>query len=256
LKLLTLSFNPKDKVKSYAANLNIQYSDSTMPPNKNNVIKIRMVGSVIFPGMDFDLTPVLKFGKVISGQSLKREFDIINRGESYLIVDSMVITGEDASEFVINDKTPIRIEPDTKYTSSVTFFAKKVGTKDAKLIVYSNDLFKLGEIEIWAECIVSGGQTTGITKTDEIPTSYNLCQNYPNPFNPSTKIEYSLPEADHVSIRIFNSLGQEVAVLVNEMQSAGKYIIDWQPKNLPSGIYFYKMQSSKYTSIRKMMLLK
>jgi hypothetical protein len=256
LKLLTLSFNPKDKVKSYAANLNIQYSDSTMPPNKNNVIKIRMVGSVIFPGMDFDLTPVLKFGKVISGQSLKREFDIINRGESYLIVDSMVITGEDASEFVINDKTPIRIEPDTKYTSSVTFFAKKVGTKDAKLIVYSNDLFKLGEIEIWAECIVSGGQTTGITKTDEIPTSYNLCQNYPNPFNPSTKIEYSLPEADHVSIRIFNSLGQEVVVLVNEMQSAGKYIIDWQPKNLPSGIYFYKMQSSKYTSIRKMMLLK
>jgi hypothetical protein len=253
---LVLSFYPNDKVKTYGAFLYIQYSDSTLTPNKNNVIKVKMTGAVIFPGMEFELTPVLKFGQVINGQSLKKEFVIDNQGETYLIIDSMVVSGADAKEFTVNDKTPIRIEKDISYTCSVTFKASKVGSKDVKISVYSNDLFKLGDIEIWAECIASSGQTTGITKMDEIPTTYNLQQNYPNPFNPSTKIEYSIPEASHVTVKVFNSLGQEVAVLVNEAQQIGKYIIDWQPKNLPSGIYFYKMQSSKFSSFKKMVLLK
>ena len=256
VKTVALSFNPKDKVRSYSANVTIQYSDSTLKQDKKTVLKLSAKGSVLFPGMDVELSSVLEFGKVAKDQTLIKEFNITNHGETFLIIDSMAITGPDAAEFKIDEKFPVRIERDDQHKSKVIFKPVKIGSKEVMLKIYSSDLYDLGEIKLWAECIATSGQTTGITKTNEIPTTYNLQQNYPNPFNPSTKIEYSIPEASHVTVCIYNSLGQEVAKLVNESQSAGKYIIDWQAKNLPSGIYFYKMQSAKFSSFKKMILLK
>jgi hypothetical protein len=81
-------------------------------------------------------------------------------------------------------------------------------------------------------------------------------QNYPNPFNPTTKIQYSLPEVSYARLSIYNSIGQEVMLLVNENQSAGKYIVDFNAQNLPSGIYFYRLQTSKFVDTKKMLLLK
>jgi hypothetical protein len=97
---------------------------------------------------------------------------------------------------------------------------------------------------------------TDVNEPTDLPTGYNLSQNYPNPFNPSTKIEYSLPEASMVRLSIYSSLGQEVASLVNEYKTAGKYIVDFNASNLPSGMYFYKLQSGNFNSVKKMMLLK
>ena len=99
-------------------------------------------------------------------------------------------------------------------------------------------------------------ETININSPKDIPTTYSLSQNYPNPFNPSTKIEYSLPEASMVRLSIYNSLGQEVATLVNSNLSAGKYSVDFNAANLSSGIYFYRLQSEKFNAVKKMMLLK
>ena len=95
----------------------------------------------------------------------------------------------------------------------------------------------------------------------EIPKNFLLEQNYPNPFNPSTKIRFQIPASVEttrrdVSLRIYDALGREVAVLVNEQLKPGTYEIEWNAENYPSGVYFYSIITSSYTETRKMILLK
>jgi hypothetical protein len=90
----------------------------------------------------------------------------------------------------------------------------------------------------------------------EPPTAYALGQNYPNPFNPTTTIEYDIPATSFVTISIFNTLGQEVMTLVHKEQSAGKYSVQVDVSQLPSGIYFYRLTAGKYSATNKMMLMK
>lgn len=95
-----------------------------------------------------------------------------------------------------------------------------------------------------------------VTFGEVIPTKYDLAQNYPNPFNPSTKISFSLPQADVVTLKIYDILGSEVATLVNGKMEAGKYEINFDASNLPSGAYIYRIQTNNFQSTKKMMLLK
>ncbi len=88
------------------------------------------------------------------------------------------------------------------------------------------------------------------------PTEFKLYPNYPNPFNPTTSIEYSIPSESFVQLKVYNAIGKEVATLVNEEQAAGDYRVDFNAVELPSGIYFYKLQNSNFTQTRKMILLK
>jgi hypothetical protein len=90
----------------------------------------------------------------------------------------------------------------------------------------------------------------------EIPTKFALYQNYPNPFNPSTTISYDLPERSRVKLSIYNILGQEVATLVNGEQEPGRYNINFDASGLPSGIYFYTLQTPYFTKTNKMVLVK
>jgi len=89
-----------------------------------------------------------------------------------------------------------------------------------------------------------------------IPTRFSLNQNFPNPFNPSTTIKYSLKDEGRVSLKIFNSLGEEVRTLVNEIKPAGNYEVEFNASELPSGIYIYSIQAGEYISSKKMILLK
>jgi photosystem II stability/assembly factor-like uncharacterized protein len=93
-------------------------------------------------------------------------------------------------------------------------------------------------------------------KNSNLPLNYALSQNYPNPFNPITKISYQLPFNSKVNLKIFDILGREVTTLVNEEKPAGSYEVEFNGSNLPSGIYFYKLQAGNYSSIRKMISLK
>jgi len=102
---------------------------------------------------------------------------------------------------------------------------------------------------------------TTVTEGSGIPTEYALRQNSPNPFNPSTLIRYQLPEAAHVTIHIYSTLGMLVANLVDGEQEAGYHSVVWDGKDntgktVSSGIYLYKMEAGKFSSVKKMMLLK
>jgi photosystem II stability/assembly factor-like uncharacterized protein len=87
-------------------------------------------------------------------------------------------------------------------------------------------------------------------------SAFTLKQNYPNPFNPSTKITFTLPEQTKVRLSVFNLLGEEIALLLDEVRSAGEHSVNFEGDNFPAAIYFYKLQSLSYSSVRKMILLK
>ncbi|MFZ4620073.1 MAG: cellulase family glycosylhydrolase [Bacteroidota bacterium] len=89
-----------------------------------------------------------------------------------------------------------------------------------------------------------------------VPQEYLLGQNFPNPFNPVTKISYSVPSASHVSLRVFDMLGKEIAVLKNDQQSPGNYTVDFDALTLPSGIYYYRLTAGNFTNTKKMTMLK
>ena len=90
----------------------------------------------------------------------------------------------------------------------------------------------------------------------EIPKQFTLSNNYPNPFNPTTTIEYSLPISSLVSLKIYNILGEETATLVNKRQAAGTYTQQWNSANMPSGVYYYRMQAGSFIETKKLLLLK
>lgn len=106
------------------------------------------------------------------------------------------------------------------------------------------------------------GDLTGITSVEPqpgntIPTEYSLGQNYPNPFNPTTKIEYSIPAySSHVTLKVFNLLGQEVATLFEGSQNAGSYVATFDASELSSGIYVYRLQTEGISISRKLILMK
>jgi hypothetical protein len=92
--------------------------------------------------------------------------------------------------------------------------------------------------------------------TTEIPNYYSLSQNYPNPFNPSTSIKYTIPKAGIVTLKVYDVLGKEIALLVNETKQPGVYNVDFNASNLASGIYFYRIDAGDFSSVKKMILVK
>lgn len=105
----------------------------------------------------------------------------------------------------------------------------------------------------------TGGVVTSFSQTSsQLPENYLLKQNYPNPFNPSTKINYEIKFSNFVSLKVFDLLGKEVAALVNEKQNAGSYAVDFNSAefNLPSGVYFYTLNTDDFSETKKMLLIK
>ncbi len=88
------------------------------------------------------------------------------------------------------------------------------------------------------------------------PNNFYLNQNYPNPFNPTTRIEFSLPERQKISLRVYNILGILVSELVNEIKEPGIYSVTFDASKLPSGTYFYTILAGKYLAVNKMSFIK
>ncbi|MEO8665511.1 MAG: T9SS type A sorting domain-containing protein [Ignavibacteria bacterium] len=99
--------------------------------------------------------------------------------------------------------------------------------------------------------------TTGISNVGtEVPNDYLLKQNFPNPFNPTTNINFSIPKSGFVTLKIYDVVGKEVATLVNEVKGAGSYIVGFNASSLPSGAYFYRIESNSFVDTKKMLLIK
>ncbi|MFN3693558.1 MAG: T9SS type A sorting domain-containing protein, partial [Ignavibacterium sp.] len=101
---------------------------------------------------------------------------------------------------------------------------------------------------------------TDVEEENQVPSEFALEQNYPNPFNPSTKIRFSIPnvgtELALSVLKVYDTLGNEVATLVNEEKPAGVYEVEFNASKLSSGIYFYKLSAGSFTEVKKMTVLK
>jgi hypothetical protein len=105
----------------------------------------------------------------------------------------------------------------------------------------------------------SGGSNTAVgisSNNQHIPDKFVLNQNYPNPFNPATKINFSVSGYSFVKLKVFDILGREVAVLVNENLSAGNYNVVWNAGKFATGVYFYELSAADYRDVKKMILVK
>jgi hypothetical protein len=99
-------------------------------------------------------------------------------------------------------------------------------------------------------------EAVGLEDVAATPATFVLAQNSPNPFNPSTNISFSLPAQSHVRLTVFNSLGQEIAMLVDDERPAGSHVVRWDAAQQPSGAYFYRIESGSFVETRRMLLLK
>ena len=101
------------------------------------------------------------------------------------------------------------------------------------------------------------GTLTGIVNyNNTIPESYKLHQNYPNPFNPTTNIKFQILETENVKLSVYNSLGQEIKILVDERLNPGTYNVSFDGTNLSSGFYLYRLQTSRFSDTKKMVLIR
>ena len=163
-----------------------------------------------------------------------------------------------------------KIEADTISISSIAPGAL-VGPTDDVTITVNSHLFS-GVLDLNFEMMINGWTywrdtvsqvVTGVDDIKQAPLSYNLAQNYPNPFNPSTAIDFIIPKSSFVNLSVYDILGRKVSTLINEEKPAGSYEIKFNAANLPSGIYFYKIeatpvggQAGGFVQTKKMILMK
>lgn len=126
----------------------------------------------------------------------------------------------------------------------------------------NNEIYTLAFVQNDVDKLIMNTYRAGMTLTaidpysNEVPVNYSLEQNYPNPFNPTTNIKFNLPKNEHVTLKIYDMLGNEIKTLVEGNQQAGKYNITFDASGLSSGVYFYTLKTGSFAETKKMMLVK
>jgi hypothetical protein len=178
-----------------------------------------------------------------------------------------LIGGYNETLTALNTVEQVEIQPDgsLKITQSLPMTYARSGLmavayKNGFVAVFGGRTGRghLGEVVPYIEIL---DEASSVQDNNELPKEFLLDQNFPNPFNPSTVISYKVSTVSQVQLKIYDFLGREIAVLVNEEKAPGKYQVSWngEDKNgskVPSGIYFYRMTAGNYSLTKKMLLLK
>ncbi len=198
--------------------------------------------ALVFDGDSLDLVSLTSNSviKKISGLSYNTSFQ------------NIAITADDQFAFVVGEfeKLIISLAGDSVY-QTFTAGGTNVATAPDGSRFYVTDSYN-GDVRVYKKQNIVGVRNNG----NVIPLSYGLLQNYPNPFNPSTVIRYQLAGGSHVTLTVYNVLGEEVATLVNEIEGSGNYTVTLDGFKLPSGVYFYRLKAGPFTQIKKMLLMK
>ncbi len=165
-------------------------------------------------------------------------------------IDTLIIEGWDGSNKIYS----------TKFLNNNNWHILTLDYKGInKLIIKSGNSGSGGLFDYNFDNI-SFNSTTGVEPVNNAPQSFNLEQNYPNPFNPTTSIQYAISSRQFVTLKVYDILGNEVAVLVDEQKEAGSYSVTFNAENLSSGIYIYKLSAiggtDTFVSTKKMILIK
>jgi len=164
---------------------------------------------------------------------------------TYVVV-SPADNGESPGTSITNDNGATWTKIDNNQYNAVAFVAPNVGWAGGFTTENHGGMYK------WTESTAVTDQNIA----ENVPQEYHLNQNYPNPFNPTTTIEFSIPRAGFVTLKIYNVVGEEVTTLVSEELSSGSYKYDWNATGHESGVYFYKIEDSNFVMTKKCLLIK
>lgn len=181
----------------------------------------------------------------------------------FVVVEDVQYNGRNG---INNHKNVVREMITTPAGESISFASNQTVSKSFAIVNYENlenlsfivfvqDASSL-EVHQTEEITYSELSTTDVNDDKFLSHEYKLEQNYPNPFNPTTSIEYQVSSIENVRLTVYNSLGQQVAILVNEQKSPGSYAVEFDASDLPSGVYVYTLMSGLFKQSRKMLLLK
>jgi hypothetical protein len=201
----------------------------------------------------------------------ERVFQVLNCSEFH--ADSMIITTPDADRLKFVNRGP-----QTTYDLTIKLASPNVSgifshagitmpANSSQYILPNWTGLENKPVKIYEDIGNTGSIHDTLTLTNqlagvggqlnlEIPQEFRLEQNYPNPFNPSTTIRYGLPVRAHVTLSVFNTLGQQVAMLVQGDQEAGNHEVRFDASNLSSGVYFYRIQAGAFVEAKKLVFLR
>ncbi|MFA4923997.1 MAG: T9SS type A sorting domain-containing protein [Ignavibacteriaceae bacterium] len=178
-------------------------------------------------------------------------FEIVEKAEPDLYVESRAIEGTPLVDTLIT--AAHRILPNGNKIAFLAFDPLSINSSP-KHYWYG---FSTSSLQVQALKWFGIDSLTSVEEGRKLlPARFSLSQNYPNPFNPNTTINYQLPATSFVTLKVYDVLGKEVAILVNEEKQAGSYKIDFNRSHLASGIYFYTLRANNFVRNRKMILLK
>jgi hypothetical protein len=244
------------------------YVASYLDPGYGYCINLSGSGSIVIPEV-LDNVPIKKsatnndLGKIVLTDAAGKSYTLYSvSGEVDLnqyelpplppagMFDVRYTSGRYAEEISSSAQTVEMSGVEYPVTVRVEGMAIRVQDESGKVV---NTLLKSGE-----EVVISNPMVGKLkVSSNVIPEVYALEQNYPNPFNPATTIEFSIPEdVENVKLTIYDALGQKVVELVNGKLEAGRYSYQWDASRVATGLYIYQLSSEKFTSTKKMMLMK
>ena len=190
----------------------------------------------------------LEFGDIGDVGTMTKSITVNNVGDQDLVVDGIF----GGTKAFTASPASFTVTPGGSQEVEITFMPYTDEPYDTYVAIPNND-----PNEFSVGIPVSGqGLPTGVADNPTtLPAEYSLAQNYPNPFNPSTTIQFDVPASGNVKLVVYNTLGKQVAILVDENMTAGSHEIDWQPADLSSGVYFYQLTANDFSSTKKMILM-
>jgi PKD repeat protein len=177
--------------------------------------------------------------------------------DEQIFSDTPLISGENELIF----RTPERAELGSTFARFRFSDVSGLSYRESTILFGARTLPPNGEVEDYKVTI--GGEKSVVKRYEKglVPLDFELSQNIPNPFNPTTEIHFALPKTEHVSLSIYNLVGQELRAIVNEHKEAGQHVVVWDGKDksgniLPTGIYIYKIKAGDFIQVKKLLLLK
>jgi len=197
----------------------------------------------------------LEFGVVAVGNSLSIDVKLYNRKNDAVTINE--VYNKDSS-FYVDENLPIIIAPHDSVEATIVFEPIENGSFADKINFRSVTDTLLIARQVFVEGVTS---LTSVEEDDKKPDGFYLSQNYPNPFNPSTIIEFRISDFGFVILKVYDILGNEIATLVNEDLSPGKYDIEFDlgashRPTITSGIYFYQLRAGNFNQTKKMLIVK
>jgi photosystem II stability/assembly factor-like uncharacterized protein len=197
-------------------------------------------------------------------------FTLEHLGVSQTIIFEVGGDGQDFISTILGDDNSIPIENGAapfigyyKPSNPLSVFSGLDPYGDWTLTITDGYSGNNGILNSWSLIVSLDGSTDVENENEKVPENFNLSQNYPNPFNPSTKIKYTIPsvtlsevEGLKVALKIYDVLGNQVAIIVDEEQPAGVYSVNFDASQLASGMYLYRLQAGSFVQMKKMILIK